>query len=87
MCPTCQTHLHNHIAQLGLHLTLGAREALPQIIADAPPLQQSRTCLLGRADLDDAVDILDSAADEGGPKDTLRDLRALFLALLRLEVE
>lgn len=79
-----QTHLHNYVAQLSLHLALGAREPLPQIIANASPLQQSRACLLGRTDLDDAVDILDCAADEGGPEDTLGDLRGLLLALLRL---
>lgn len=82
-----QTHLHNYITQLSLHLALSARESLPQIIANTSSLQQSRACLLGRADLDDTVDVLDCAADEGGPEDTLGDLRGLFLALFRLQVQ
>lgn len=84
MCLVSQTHLHNYIAQLSLHLTLSTCEPLPQVIANASPLQQSRACLLGRTDLDDAVDVFDCAADEGGTEDTLGDLRGLFLALLRL---
>jgi hypothetical protein len=33
-------HLHDDIPQLLLHLLLGALEALPQVVADASPLQQ-----------------------------------------------
>lgn len=81
------SHLGHHVAQLILHLLLSALEALPQVVAHAAALQQRAACLLGRLDLDEAVDVLDGAAQEGGAQDALGDLGRLLAAVLVQECE
>jgi hypothetical protein len=58
---TADAYLHYHIPQFLLHLLLRPTEPLPQVIADAAPLEEGAARRLGRADLDDAVDVLDGA--------------------------
>lgn len=82
-----QAYLHHDIAQLSLHVALGAREPLPQIISHASLLEQVRAGLLGSPYLHNAVDVLHSAADEGGAQNALGNLGRLLLAGLRLQVE
>lgn len=57
------TYLHDYVAKLLLHLLLSALESLPQIIANASPLQQRAACRLGSTDLNNAVDVLDGATE------------------------
>lgn len=80
-------HLHHDVPQLSLYLLLGARKALEQVVAHAALLQKRRTRLLCAADLDDALDVLDGAADERGAQNALRNLGRLLLAGLGLLVK
>ena len=81
------TYLHHYISQLLLHLLLRPAEPLPEVVADAASLQERAARGLCRADLDDAVDVLDRAPQEGRSYDALGDLGALLRAALRLEVQ
>lgn len=82
-----QTHLHDDVTQLLLHLFLGAQEALPQVVADATALEQGAAGLFGGADLDDAVDVLNSAAQQGGADDAVGNLGGLVGAFFRFHVK
>ena len=81
------THLHYDISELLLHLLLGALEPLPKVIANTAPLEQGRAGSLGGADLDNAVDVLNGAAQECSTQNTVGDLRRLLLALFWFEME
>ena len=72
------THLLNDVAELALHLVLGTLEALPQVVADAAPEQQRAAGLLGRLDLDEALNVFDGAAQERGAEDAVGHARRLF---------
>lgn len=63
---TVETYLGHTILDLGLQLLLRAEQALPDLLADAAALQQRVERLLARADVDDAVDVLGAAGEQGG---------------------
>ena len=58
---TTKTYLGHDVLELLLDLLLGALEALVEVVADAAALQEHVKGLLGGADLDDALDVLDGA--------------------------
>lgn len=77
--------LHN-VPQLLLDLLLSTLESLPQIIADAAPLQQDLECLLRVPDLHDAVDVFGCAAQERSFQDAIRCLRLLLVQQRQVDV-
>ena len=77
--------LHN-VPQLLLDLLLSTLESLPQIIADAAPLQQDLECLLRVPDLHDAVDVFGCAAQDRSFQDAIRCLSLLLVQLRQVDV-
>lgn len=82
-----KTYLCYYITQLLLHLLLSSLKSLPQIIANTATLQQRTARLLGRLDLNEAVDVLDGAAEECSLEDALGDTGGLFAAVFGVHVE
>ena len=80
-------YLHDNFPKLLLNLLLCALEALPEVVADAAALQQRAAGLLRRADLDDAVDVLDGPPQQRCPQHAVGHLGRLLLARLRLQVQ
>ncbi len=68
------TYLLHAILNLGLQLGLSAQQALPDLVADAAALEQGVERLLARADVDDAVDVLGAARQQGGAEQRVRHL-------------
>ena len=66
------SYLLHAILDLELQLRLGAQQALPDLVADAAAFQQRVQRLLARADVDDAVDVLGAAREEGGAEERVR---------------
>lgn len=81
-----RAYLGDDITEFLLHFALGALETLPQIVADAAALQQRAARLLGRLDLDQALNVLDGAAQQRGLEHRVGH-RGALLALLGLHVE
>ncbi len=68
------TYLLHAILDLKLQLGLGAQQALPDLVADGAAFQEGVERLLARADVDDAVDVLGAAGQEGGAQERVRHL-------------
>ncbi|KAF7503851.1 hypothetical protein GJ744_003048 [Endocarpon pusillum] len=69
------------VPQLGEN-ALGAQQALPDLVADAAAFQQRVQRLLAGADVDDALDVLGAAREEGGAEERVGHLgrRAVVVA-------
>lgn len=81
-----RTYLGNDVSQFLLHFLLCAQESLPQVIANASPLQKRSARLLGSLDVDQALDILHCATQEGRSQDAIGDPGGLLGAFFGIEM-
>lgn len=67
-------NLLDTILDLGRQLLLGAQQALPDLIPDAAPLEEGIQRLFAGADVDDSVDVLGAAGEEGRAEEAVGHL-------------